>query len=46
VHQQEFYLIAMRSEFKKRLKESSVYLLGFVGEIEMVRGNIRIKNKV
>jgi len=50
VHQQALYLIAMRAEFRERLKESPVYLLeyvlGLVGEIEVVDGNIRIKNAV
>ena len=47
VHQQALYLIAMRAEFKERLKESPIYLLeyvlGLVGEIEVVGENIRIK---
>jgi len=46
VHQQVLYLIAMRAEFKERLKESPVYLLeyvlGLVGEIEIVNRHIRI----
>ena len=46
VHQQALYLIALRQEFKERLKESPVYLLehvlGLVGPIEVVDGNIRI----
>ena len=46
VHQQALYLIALRQEFKERLKESPVYLedyvLGLVGEIEIVNGNIKI----
>ena len=46
VHQQALYLIALRQEFRERLKESPVYLLehiiGVVGEIEFVNGNIRI----
>lgn len=46
VHQQALYLIALRKEFKERMKESSVYLieyvLGLVGKIEVVNGQIRI----
>ena len=46
VHQQALYLIALRQEFKERLKESPVYLLdyvlGLVGEIEVVDGHVRI----
>jgi hypothetical protein len=46
VHLQVLYLIAMRAEFKERLKESPVYLLeyvlGLVGEIEIVNRHIRI----
>ena len=46
VHQQELYLIALRQEFRERLKESPVYLLeqvlGMVGPIEVVDGNIRV----
>ena len=46
VHQQALYLIALRQEFRERLKESPVYLLeqvlGMVGPIEVVDGNIRI----
>ena len=49
VHRQAMYLIALRQEFKERLKESSVYLLehvlGFVGPIEVVDGTIRIKGE-
>jgi hypothetical protein len=49
VHRQALYLIALRQEFKERLKESSVYLLehvlGFVGPIEVVDGTIRIKGE-
>ena len=49
VHRQALYLIALRQEFKERLKESSVYLLehvlSFVGPIEVVDGTIRIKGK-
>lgn len=49
VHRQALNLIALRQEFKERLKESSVYLLehvlGFVGPIEVVDGTIRIKGK-
>jgi len=47
VHQQALYLMALKEEFKKRLKESPVYLtdyvLGLVGEIELVNDHIRIK---
>ena len=46
VHQQALYLMALRLEFKERLKESPVYLLnyvmGLVGKIEVVNGQIRI----
>ncbi|WP_297708041.1 hypothetical protein [uncultured Eudoraea sp.] len=46
VHRQALYLIALRQEFKERLKESPVYILehvlGLVGPIEVVDGNIRI----
>ncbi len=46
VHQQALYLLALRQEFKERLKESPVYLLeyvlGLVGEIEINNGHIRI----
>jgi len=46
VHQQALYLIALKNEFKERLKESPVYLLeyvlGLVGEIKVVDRNIRI----
>ncbi|MEH6514134.1 MAG: hypothetical protein V7734_13655 [Maribacter arcticus] len=46
VHRQALYLIALRQEFKERLKESPVYLLehvlGLVGPIEVVDGNIRM----
>ena len=49
VHRQALYLIALRQEFKERLKESSVYLLehvlSFVGPIEVVDGTIRIKGE-
>ena len=47
VHQQALYLIAMRAEFKERLKESPIYLLeyvlGLTGPIEVVNGHIRVK---
>ncbi len=47
VHQQALYLMALRQEFKERLKESPVYLLehvlGLVGPIEVVDGNIKIR---
>ena len=46
VHQQALYLIALRQEFRERLKESPVYLLehvlGLTGHIELVNGHIRI----
>ena len=46
VHRQALYLIALRQEFKERLKESPVYLLeyvlGLVGKIEVIDGHIRI----
>ena len=46
VRQQALYLIALRQEFRERLKESPVYLLehvlGLVGPIKVVDGNIRI----
>ena len=46
VHRQALYLMALRQEFKERLKESPVYLLehilGLVGEIEILDGRIRI----
>jgi len=46
VHRQALYLLALRLEFKERLKESPVYLLeyvlGLVGEIEVVNGQIKI----
>ena len=46
VHQQALYLIALRQEFRERLKESPIYLLkhvlGLVGPIKVVDGNIRI----
>ena len=49
VRQQALYLIALRQEFRERLRESPVYLLehvlGLVGPIEVVDGGIRIKEK-
>ena len=46
VHQQALYLIALKNEFKERLKESPVYLLeyvlGLVGKIEIVNGHIKV----
>ena len=46
VHRQALYLMALKQEFKERLKESPVYLLnhilGLVGPIEVVDGHIRI----
>jgi hypothetical protein len=45
VHRQALYLMALRQEFRERLKESPVYLLehvlGLVGPIEVVDGNIK-----
>jgi len=47
VHRQALYLAALRQEFKERLKESPIYLLdhvlGLVGPIKIVNGNIVIK---
>ncbi|SDR90653.1 hypothetical protein SAMN04515667_0959 [Formosa sp. Hel1_31_208] len=47
VRRQALYLMALKQEFKERLKESPVYLLehvlGMVGPIEVIDGNIRIK---
>ena len=46
VHRQALYLIAMRQEFRERLKESPIYLLehvlGLVGPIEVNDENIKI----
>lgn len=46
VHRQALYLAALRQEFQDRLKESPIYILehilGLVGPIELVNGNIRI----
>lgn len=46
VRRQALYLVALNQEFKERFKESPVYLLehvlGLVGPIEIVDGNIRI----
>lgn len=46
VHRQALYLSALRQEFQDRLKESPIYILehilGLVGPIELVNGNIRI----
>ena len=50
VHMQVLYLIALRQEFKERLKQSPVYLLehvlGLVGPIEIVNGNVVKKKEV
>jgi hypothetical protein len=47
VHRQALYLSGLQQEFKERLKESPVYLiehvLGLVGPIKIVNGNIVIK---
>ena len=47
VHRQALYLAALRQEFKERLKESPVYLLdyvlGLVGPIKIVNGNVVVK---
>lgn len=47
VYRQTMYLVALRQEFIERLKESPVYLidyvLGLVGPIEVINGNIRVK---
>ena len=49
VHRQALYLSAFRQEFKERLKKSPVYLLehvlGLVGPIKIVNGNIVIKEE-
>lgn len=49
VHRQALYLMALRQEFKERLKESPVYLLnhilGLAGPIEIGNGHIRIEEK-
>jgi hypothetical protein len=46
VRQQALYLIALRQEFRERLRESPVYLLehvlGLVGPIEVLDGHVRI----
>ena len=46
VHQQALYLIALKQEFKERMNESPIYLieyvLGLVGKIEIVNGQIKI----
>jgi len=48
VHRQALYLIALRQEFSERLKKSPIslleYILGLVGPIEIVNGDIRIVN--
>ena len=45
-HRQAMCLIALKQEFKERLKESTLYLLehvlGLVGEIKVVDGHIGI----
>lgn len=46
VHMQALYLVALKEEFKERLRESPVYLiehiLGLVGPIEVVDGHVRL----
>jgi hypothetical protein len=48
VRRQALYLVALKAEFKERLKESPVYLkehvLGMVGPIDVVDGNLQIRN--
>ena len=48
VRRQALYLIALKFEFKQRLKESPVYLMehviGMVGPIDIVDGNVQIRN--
>ena len=48
VHQQALYLIALKQEFVERLISCPIYLkdhiLGMKGEIEMVDGEVRIKD--
>jgi len=48
VRQQGLYLIALKQEFKARLKESPIYflehILGLVGPIEVINRNVTIKN--
>tara|TARA_B100000767_G_scaffold71644_1_gene68212 strand:+ start:84 stop:365 length:282 start_codon:yes stop_codon:yes gene_type:complete len=48
VRRQALYLVALKAEFKERLKESPVYLmehvLGMVGPIAIVDGNVHIRN--
>ena len=46
VHMQALYLVALKEEFRERLRESPVYLLehvlGLVGPIEEVDGSIKV----
>ena len=42
VHQQALYLIALRQEFRERLTYLLEHVLGLVGPIEIVDGNIKI----
>ena len=46
VHRQALYLIALRQEFRERLKESPIYLLehvlGLAGPIKVVNGHVKI----
>jgi len=46
VHMQALYLVALKEEFRERLRESPVYLLehvlGLVGPIEVVDGHVRL----
>ena len=46
VHMQALYLVALKEEFRERLRESPVYLLehvlGLVGPIEVVDGSFKV----
>ena len=46
VHMQALYLVALKEEFRERLRESPVYLLehvlGLVGPSEVVDGHVRL----
>ncbi len=46
VHMQALYLVALKEEFRERLRESPLYLLehilGLVGPIEVVDGHVRL----
>jgi len=48
VHRQALYLIALRQEFSERQKKSPIYLLeyvlGLIGPVEIVNGDIKIVN--